>query len=110
MKAAEEVVIEQGQSVTFDRQQLLVTQVLESGEEAWTQGRLEIEGWRLDKLVDELRRYCSGYLGCAPEVSHLRVSGSYSLGNIELTLNTLSRSLPVRIEQHTRYWTSILPA
>ncbi|MFK0034693.1 FecR domain-containing protein [Pseudomonas monteilii] len=108
-RVADEAVIEQGQSVTFDRQRLLDTQALKSGEEAWAQGRLVVEGWRLDRLVDELQRYCPGYLGCAAEVSHLRVSGSYLLGDIELTLNTIARSLPVRIQQRTRYWTRILP-
>ncbi|MFJ4256673.1 FecR domain-containing protein [Pseudomonas monteilii] len=109
-QADDEAVIQQGQSVTFDQQRLLVAQALKSGEEAWTQGRLVVEGWRLDRLIDELRRYCPGYLGCAPEVSYLRVSGSYSLGDIELTLNTIARSLPVRIQRRTRYWTRILPA
>lgn len=109
-QAGDEVVIEQGQSVMFDHQRLLTPQALEAGEEAWTQGRLVVEGWRLGRLIDELQRYCPGYLGCAPEVRHLRVSGSYSLGNIELTLNTIARSLPVRIQQRTRYWTRILPA
>ena len=109
-QAADEVVIEQGQTVTFDHQRLLVTQALESGEEAWIQGRLVVEGWKLGTLVKELQRYYPGYLGCATEVSHFRVSGSYSLGDIELTLNTIARSLPVRIQQRTRYWTRILPA
>jgi transmembrane sensor len=109
-KAADEAVIEQGQSVTFDSQGLLVTRPLERGEEAWARGRLVVEGWRLDRLLGELQRYRSGYLGCAPEVSHLRVSGSYSLSNIEVTLDTIARSLPVRIQQRTRYWTRILPA
>ncbi|CAI3804707.1 Protein FecR [Pseudomonas sp. MM221] len=108
-KAADEAVIEQGQSVTFDSQRLLVSRPLERGEEAWAQGRLVVEGWRLDRLMGELQRYRSGYLGCAPEVSHLRVSGSYSLGNIEVTLDTIARSLPVRIQQRTRYWTRIVP-
>ncbi|MBK4999728.1 DUF4880 domain-containing protein [Pseudomonas sp. S31] len=108
-QAEHEAVIEQGQSVTFDRQSLMATQPLKSDEEAWAQGRLVVEGWRLDRLVAELQRYCPGYLGCAPEVGHLRVSGSYSLGNIELTLNTIARSLPIRIQHRTRYWTRILP-
>jgi transmembrane sensor len=108
-QTTDEVVIEEGQSVTFDRQRLLGTQALKTAEEAWAQGRLVVEGWRLDLLINELQRYCPGYLGCAPEVSHLRVSGSYSLGNIELTLNTIARSLPIRIQQLTRYWTRILP-
>lgn len=108
-EAADKAVIEQGQSVTFDRRKLLLTQALESGEEAWAQGRLVVVGWRLDRLIDELQRYCPGYLGCAPEVGHLRVSGSYSLGNIDVTLDTIARSLPIRIQQRTRYWTRILP-
>ena len=39
-QAEGEVVIEQGQSVTFDRQRLFATQPLKKGEEAWLRG-----GW-----------------------------------------------------------------
>lgn len=109
-RAGSEAVIDSGQSVSFDRQQLLATRALASGEEAWIQGRLVVDGWRLDRLIAELQRYRPGYLGCAPEVGHLLVSGTYLLSNIEVTLNAIARALPVRIQQHTRYWTRVLPA
>ena len=108
--ATGEVRIDNGQSVTFDRQQVLATDTLASGDEAWTQGRLVVDGWRLDRLLDELQRYRPGYLGCAPEVGHLNVSGTYLLGDIDVTLRAIARSLPVRIQQHTRYWTRLIPA
>lgn len=103
-----EMVIEQGRSVNFDRLGLITQRELISSEEAWPQGRLVVDGWRLDRLIDELQRYRPGYLSCAQEVSHLQVSGSYLLSDIDVTLNAIARSLPVRIERHTRYWTRVV--
>lgn len=107
-RADAETVIEQGRSVSFDHLGLMDERELLSGEEAWTQARLVVDGWRLDRLIGELQRYRPGYLGCAPEVGHLRVSGSYLLSDIDVTLNAIARSLPVRIERHTRYWTRLV--
>ncbi|WP_437879783.1 FecR domain-containing protein [Pseudomonas sp. LRF_L74] len=107
-RADGETVVEQGRSVSFDRQGLIDEHELAIAEEAWAQGRLVVDGWRLDRLVEELQRYRPGYLGCAPEVAHLRVSGSYLLSDIDVALNAIARSLPVRIERHTRYWTRVV--
>lgn len=109
-QAATETLIDSGQSVSFGRRELLDTRSVAAGEDAWVQGRLVVDGWRLDRLIAELQRYRPGYLGCAPEVGHLRVSGTYLLSNLDITLNAIARSLPVRIQQHTRYWTRVMPA
>lgn len=103
-------VINSGQSVVFDRHGVQDTQSLPAGDETWTQGRLVVDGWRLDRLIAELQRYRPGYLGCAPEVGHLRVSGTYPLNNIEVTLAAIARSLPVNLQSYTDYWTRVVAA
>lgn len=106
---AAETVIRSGQSVVFTRTALLTPTPVAAAEEAWTQGRLVVDGWRLDRLIGELQRYRSGYLGCAAQVGHLKVSGTYPLNNIDVTLGAIARALPVKVQQYTGYWTRIVP-
>jgi transmembrane sensor len=107
-QASAEQIIQSGQSVHFDARAVLNNTTLAPGEEAWAQGRLVVEGWRLDRLVSELQRYRSGYLGCAPQVGHLKVSGSYRLDDIDVTLAAIARALPVKVERYTAYWTRLV--
>lgn len=104
-----ETVVTAGQTVTFDTQRMLSRRANEPGDGAWAQGRLIVDDWRLDRLLAELARYRPGYLGCATEISHLMVSGAYSLDDIDLTLNALTHALPVRLITRTRYWTTVVP-
>ena len=105
-----ETVVMAGQTVGFDAEQLLTRSALEADAGEWAQGRLLIDGWRLDRLVDELQRYRGGYLGCAPQVAHLRVSGAFPLDDIDQALQAIARALPVQVVRHTRYWTRIVAA
>ncbi|WP_078473862.1 sigma factor [Pseudomonas sp. MF4836] len=72
--------------------------------------RVMIDGWRLERLVDELQRYRGGYLGCAPQVADLRVSGAFPLDDIDQALEAIAQALPVQIVRHTRYWTRLVAA
>lgn len=78
--------------------------------ENWTRGRLVVDGWRLDRLLAELQRYRSGYLGCAEQIGHLKVSGSYPLDDTDMALGVIARALPVRVERYTHYWTRLVAA
>lgn len=103
-QAGENVVIPSGQAVSFNTQAPFDPHPLDPSADAWINGRLVVDGWRLDRLIGELQRYRSGYLGCAPEVAHLRVSGSYPLDDIDLALSAIARSLPVKVERRTDWW------
>ncbi|MCK9815268.1 iron dicitrate transport regulator FecR [Pseudomonas chlororaphis] len=105
-----ETVVNAGQAVTFDSQHLLTRSDIEPGAGEWSQGRLLVDGWRLDHLLAELQRYRHGYLGCDPQVAHLRVSGAYPLDDSERALAAIARALPVRIVQRTRFWTRLVAA
>ena len=74
---------------------------------AWTQGMLVVVDWRLEDVVAELSRYRHGYLGCAPEVAGLRLSGTFLLDDSEGVLANLEDSLPVRLRRLTRYWVRV---
>lgn len=73
----------------------------------WTEGVLSVQQMPLGEFVAELSRYRPGLLRCAPEVSQLKVSGTFQLDDSEQILLLLARALPVRIDYRTRYWVSI---
>ncbi|TDF84739.1 FecR domain-containing protein [Pseudomonas sp. H9] len=101
--------IEAGQGVRFDSAGIVARRALQSGEGEWVKGHLLIDGWRLDRLLAELGRYRPGYLGCAEEVAHLQLSGSFPLDNTDQALAAIARAVPVDIRQHTRFWTRVMP-
>ena len=77
---------------------------------AWSRGLLVADGMRLDDFLAELGRYRHGYLGCAPEVAHLRLVGVYPLADTDRVLAALAASLPVGVRRTLPWWVSVGPA
>ncbi|MFK0035818.1 FecR domain-containing protein [Pseudomonas monteilii] len=75
---------------------------------AWTRGQLVARSMPMHALVDELARYQSGWLACAPQVAGLPVSGVFQLDDIDRALDALGESLPVRVERFTRFWRRVV--
>ena len=69
---------------------------------------LVVDNVPLSELIDELGRYRSGYLGVAPEVANLRITGSFPLNDTNLALTSLLPTLPVQIEQHSPWWVTVV--
>ncbi|ARU86929.1 FecR domain-containing protein [Pseudomonas sp. M30-35] len=103
-------IINAGQQVLITEQGLSQTDTAPMAADAWVHGMLVVENQRLADLVSTLAQYRSGYLSVAPEVANLRISGSFPLNNSDLALATLPPSLPVRIEQHSKWWVRVVPA
>ena len=80
-----------------------------TGADAWTHGMLVADNVRLADLVRQLSRYRHGYLGVAPEVADLRVTGSFPLNDTDLALAALLPVLPVKVEQRTPWWVTVGP-
>jgi transmembrane sensor len=74
---------------------------------AWIEYRLQPEQMRLDDFLAQLSRYRRGYLGCAPEVAHLRLVGSYPLADTDRILAALEATLPVRIHRLHDWWVTV---
>ncbi|WPP00316.1 FecR domain-containing protein [Pseudomonas sp. HR96] len=102
-----EQVVQQGQQLLMHDDQLDAVSALPPGSDAWTRGMLVVDNARLADLLDELARYRSGYLAARPEVADLRITGSFPLKDTDLALQALLPTLPVRIDQHTRWWTTV---
>ena len=73
----------------------------------WPGGMLVISDWRLERLIQELGRYRSGILRCAPEVAGLKISGAYPVTDTDRALAAIARALPVTIQRVTPFWVSV---
>lgn len=104
---AESARVEAGEGLIFSADRLGTPQPSAANASAWTQGMLVAVNWRLDDFLAELGRYRSGYLGCAPQVADLRLSGAFTLDDTEAVLSNLALSLPVRVRQFSRYWVRV---
>ncbi|KAB8064248.1 FecR domain-containing protein [Janthinobacterium violaceinigrum] len=74
---------------------------------AWIEYRLQPEQMRLDDFLAQLSRYRRGHLGCAPEVAHLRLVGSYPLADTDRILAALEATLPVKINRLHDWWVTV---
>ncbi|WP_338800167.1 FecR family protein [Pseudomonas sp. RSB 5.4] len=106
----EEQILREGQQVLIRNDGLDTVAALTPGADAWTRGMLVVDNARLADLVHELARYRRGYLGVAPEVADLRITGSFPLHDTDKALSALLPTLPVQIEQHTPYWVTVAKA
>lgn len=82
---------------------------VEESAAAWTRGSLVAERMRLADLLSELGRYRHGVLRCDDSVANLRVTGVYSLRDIDRSLVNLALSLPVELAYRTRFWVTVRP-
>jgi len=106
----EEQILREGQQVLIRNDGLDTVAALTPGADAWTRGMLVVDNARLADLVHELARYRRGYLGVAPEVADLRITGSFPLHDTDKALSALLPTLPVQIERHTPYWVTVAKA
>lgn len=76
---------------------------------AWQNGYIQIDNLPLQSLIEELARYRPGIFLCHPDVRGMRVSGAYSVDDIDASLNSLTQTFPLKVQQITRYLTLVLP-
>lgn len=74
---------------------------------SWHQGGLVAVDIALGELIAALSRYRPGYLGCAPEVAHLKVSGAFPVDDTDRALAALVSRFPLQLRSHTRYWVRV---
>jgi len=108
-RGRDETVIPQGRHVLLRADGLGPLEANSATADAWTHGMLVADNMRLADLLEKLGQYRSGYLGLDPALADLRISGSFSLRDTDLALDSLPPSLPVRIERHGGWWTKVVP-
>lgn len=92
-------VLKAGQQVQFNALAIKTIQPAEKAREAWTRGILLADNRQLDDFMAELARYRHGQIAVSPNIAHLRIMGAFPINDIDRVLNSITESLPVRIEQ-----------
>jgi transmembrane sensor len=69
-------------------------------EDAWLDGRLDVDDESLGAVVDALRPYRYGLLRVSPAAAGLRVFGVFPLDNSDRTLQSLAQVLPITVKQY----------
>jgi transmembrane sensor len=65
---------------------------------------LVARGLPLPHLLAALQPYSAARLACAPEVAHLRVSGTYPLDDVPRVLAALGALPGLRVRTLARWW------
>lgn len=108
-QGSKETVVPQGRHVLVKTYGLGPLEANGATSDAWTHGMLVADNLRLADLVEQLGDYRRGYLGIDPALADLRISGSFSLSDTDLALDSLPPTLPVRIERHGGWWARVVP-
>ncbi|NOU23829.1 MAG: FecR family protein [Methyloglobulus sp.] len=67
---------------------------------SWREGRIVFKGQRLDVVLEQLSRYHAVKLNTSnPKLAALKVSGNFPTNDLNLALNTIAASLPVKISR-----------
>ena len=106
------VLVRAGQQLRFTRDALMPLLPLDANSLAWVDGTFVAAGMRLDDFLTELGHYRPGVVRWAPEVAHLRITGTWPLRADNATdpmLDSLERRLPVTVTRTTRYWVKVTP-
>lgn len=100
-------IVDAGSQLSFDAASIGQPYALDENASAWIEHRLMPDQMRLDDFLAELSRYRRGHLGCAPEVAHLRLVGSYPLADTDRILAALEATLPVRVRRIHDWWVTV---
>ncbi|ADP15861.1 FecR family protein 9 [Achromobacter xylosoxidans A8] len=99
--------IHASEQASFTRDAVDQPRPAEPRDASWSVGMLVAQDMPLSDFIEELARYVPGRLACAPDASHLKVSGIYPLDNADRVLDMLRRTHPVEVDRMTRYWITV---
>lgn len=108
--AGGQVELPAGQQIDFAAGQFGVARPARWSDTAWIDGRLELHDRPLSEAIEALRPYRAGLLNLDPSVAALRVSGLFNLDDSDRVLDTLERTLPIRVVRRTALWITVVAA
>lgn len=95
------------QSYLVDHHQAMVGAAFEHGCRAWVDGLIVTRKMRLGDFLNEVGRYCHGYLTCSAHIADLRLSGAFRLEATDTLLAILPQNLPMKLRYRTRWWVAL---
>lgn len=99
--------VDAGQQASFTDAAATPPEALTQARPQWQEGILIADEMPLADFLAELGRYRRGHLGCAPEITHLKVVGAYPLGDTDRALELLATALPLRIRRTLPWWVTL---
>lgn len=87
-----------GEQAEFNALVVQAIQPAEKAREAWTRGILLAENRQLDDFMAELSRYRHGHITVSPHIAHLRIMGAFPINDVDRVLNSITETLPVRVQ------------
>lgn len=100
---SKEVIIKQGFRAVFDAQHISNPIPLKNDQSYWTQHLLVVENWPLKKVINELYRYKHGTYFIDQDIENIKVSGVFSLANINQSLETIAHANGLNLEFYSPY-------
>jgi len=109
--ASQPVIVTQGQAVRYDAEGIsAVTAADLDAVQAWRQGQLVFHDVPLNTVLTELQRYRSGRIALIGDtLGQRRVTAVFDAGNVDAALDTIAKSLSLRIYHATGLLTVIVP-
>lgn len=107
--ASSELILSSAQMASFSKESVGLVEQVPRHAVSWLEGSLIVVDMPMTQLVEELSRYKQGYLLCDEALANIYVSGAFPLDDIDLSLNTLAQSFPVKMQQLTPYWIRFTP-
>jgi len=95
--------VEARQQTRWSQRQAEPVQPVADNLDAWTRGILAVVDMRMADFLEEIGRYHAGHISCDAAVADLRVTGSYRLDDVALSLQSLAGSHPVQVRFLSRY-------
>jgi transmembrane sensor len=105
---AARTIVHAGQHLSFTASASTSVTHADNSMTAWQKGMLLIDNQPLSAVIHELERYRSGILHYTPEIGNIRISGTFPIDNIDLTLSMLSNTYPIAMTQRFNgYWITL---
>lgn len=108
-QSQEKTIIEAGFGADFTQSRLLQNSTADTVNITWTTQKITATNMPLTQFISEISRYHTGKLRVSPKLSNLTVTGIFSLQDTTRILHQLTEILPVRLQQITPYWITLLP-
>lgn len=100
-------IIEAGQKVRFDRDQISPVQAVTPQDSGWTEGVLYANDMPLGEFLEDLARYRPGVVRYSPAAGALRISGAFQLPDTRRILDIIAGTLPIQIRYRSQYWVQV---
>lgn len=100
-------VILAGQQAWFSSRHISPITIADNARKAWPFGVILANDIPLADLVNQIRRYYSGYISVDPEVAELSIMGTFPAKKPEHALSMLESALPVKVNSPFPGWITI---